>query len=85
MTAYRAWRALPLVFVVVSAVGAGYSFVGGLVAALAAGKPLEDAFGMAIAAASAAVMMPGTGLCQPQDVKRLLPQIRIEEIAHALA
>ena len=40
---------------------------------------------MAIAAASAAVMMPGTGLCQPQDVKRLLPQIRIEEIAHALA
>lgn len=85
VTADRAWRAQPMAIEVVSAVGAGDSFVGGLVAALAAGKPLEDAFGMAIAAASAAVMMPGTGLCQPQDVKRLLPQIRIEEIAHALA
>ena len=85
VTADRAWRAQPMVIEVVSAVGAGDSFVGGLVAALAAGKPLEDAFRIAIAAASAAVMMPGTGLCQPQDVKRLLPQIRIEEIAHALA
>ena len=41
VTAERAWRALPLQIEAVSTVGAGDSFVGGLVAALAGGKPLE--------------------------------------------
>ena len=81
VTAERAWRALPLAIEAVSTVGAGDSFLGGLVAALAAGKPLDEAFRVAVAAASAAVLMPGTGLCQPEDVKRLLPKVRIEEIA----
>jgi 6-phosphofructokinase 2 len=85
VTAERAWRALPLKIEAVSTVGAGDSFLGGLVAALAAGKPLEDAFRVAVAAASAAVRMPGTGLCQPEDVKRLLPEVQIKEIARALA
>jgi 6-phosphofructokinase 2 len=69
----------------VSAVGAGDSFLGGLVAALASGKPLEEAFRVAVAAASAAVLMPGTELCQPEVVKRLLPEVRIEEIARVPA
>lgn len=85
VTAERAWRALPLSIEAVSTVGAGDSFLGGLVAALAAGRPLEDAFRMAVAAASAAVRMPGTGLCQPEDVKQLLPDVPIREIARALA
>ena len=85
VTAERAWRALPLKIEAVSTVGAGDSFLGGLVAALAAGKPLEDAFRVAVAAASAAVRMPGTGLCQPEDVNRLLPDVQIKEIARALA
>ena len=59
VTAERAWRALPLKIEAVSTVGAGDSFLGGLVAALAAGKPLEDAFRVAVAAASAAVMHAG--------------------------
>ncbi len=80
VTAERAWRALPLAIEAVSTVGAGDSFLGGLVAALSGGKPLEEAFRVAIAAASAAVLMPGTGLFQPEDVKRLLPKISIEEI-----
>ena len=84
VTAERAWRALPLQIEAVSTVGAGDSFVGGLVAALAGGKPLDEAFRVAVAAASAAVMMPGTGLCQPEDVKRLLPEVKIKEIARAL-
>jgi hypothetical protein len=29
--------------------------------------------------------MPGTGLCQPGDVNRLLPDVQIKEIARALA
>jgi 6-phosphofructokinase 2 len=76
---------LPLAIEAVSTVGAGDSFLGGLVAAMAGGKPLEEAFRVAVAAASAAVLMPGTGLCQPEDVKRLLPKIRIEEIARVPA
>ncbi len=77
--------ALPLAIEAVSTVGAGDSFLGGLVAELSAGKPLDEAFRVAVAAASAAVMMPGTGLCQPEDVKRLLPKVRIEEIARVPA
>ena len=30
-----------------------------------------------------AVLTPGSGLCQPQDVKRLLPKVKIREIAEA--
>lgn len=84
VTAERAWRAPPLQIEAVSTVGAGDSFLGGLVAALAGGQPLEEAFRVAVAAASAAVHMPGTGLCQPEDVKRLLPKVKIKEIARAL-
>ncbi len=84
VTAERAWRALPLQIEAVSTVGAGDSFLGGLVAALAGGQPLEEAFRVAVAAASAAVHMPNTGLCQSQDVKRLLPEVKIKEIARAL-
>ncbi len=81
VTAERAWRALPLQIETVSTVGAGDSFLGGLVAALASDKPMEEAFRVAVAAASAAVMMPGTGLCQPEDVMRLVPDVKIKEIA----
>jgi len=80
VTADQAWQALPLAIDVVSTVGAGDSFLGGLVAALAGGKSLEEAFRVAVAAASAAVLTPGTGLCQPEDVKRLLPKVKIREI-----
>jgi len=85
VTGEHAWRALPLQIEAVSTVGAGDSFLGGLVAALAGGKPLEEAFRVAVAAASAAVTTPGTGLCQPEDVKRLLSEVKIKEIARAPA
>ena len=39
---------------------------------------------MAVAAASAAVMSPGTELCGEEDVQRLLPQVKISEIARVL-
>jgi len=84
VTARQAWRAQPMPIQAVSAVGAGDSFLGGMVAALAKGQAIERAFAMAVAAASAAVMTPGTGLCQPEDVKRLLPQVRIREVAPAI-
>ena len=85
VTAKRAWRALPLAIETVSTVGAGDSFLGGLVAALAGGKSLEQSFRVAVAAVSAAVLMQGTGLCQAEEVKRLLPNVRIHEIETAIS
>jgi 6-phosphofructokinase 2 len=85
VTGDRAWRAEPMAIEVVSTVGAGDSFLGGLVAALAAGKPLEQAFRMAVAAGSAAVLTPGTELCHEEDVMRLLRDVRINEVAEAAA
>jgi 6-phosphofructokinase 2 len=85
VTADRVLRSQPLAIEAVSTVGAGDSFVGGLVAALASGKSALEAFRVAVAAGSAAVLSPGTELCQEADVKRLLPQVKITELAHALA
>ncbi len=85
VTAKHAWRAEAMKIEVASAVGAGDSFLGGMVAALAANQPMEDAFRMGVAAGSAAVMSPGTELCHEEDVKRLLPQVEIRELARAAA
>jgi 6-phosphofructokinase 2 len=83
VTGKGAWRSEPMSIDVVSTVGAGDSFVGGLMSALAAGQSMPEAFRMAVAAGSAAVMSPGTELCREADVKRLLPQVRIRELAMA--
>jgi 6-phosphofructokinase 2 len=85
VTADGAWRSQPMHIEMVSSVGAGDSFLGGMVAAIAAGERLEDAFRMGVAAASAAVMSPGTELCHEEDVKRLLPEVKISEIAPAVS
>jgi len=55
----------------VSAVGAGDSFVGGMVGSLAAGHGILDAFRYGVAAGSAAVLNSGTELCHAGDVTRL--------------
>ncbi|HMP57513.1 MAG TPA: 1-phosphofructokinase family hexose kinase [Novosphingobium sp.] len=54
-----------------SAVGAGDSFVAGMVHALAAGWREADAFRLGVAAGTAAVLTPGTELCHRVDVVRL--------------
>jgi len=45
--------------------------VGGLVWALSEGKALDEAFRYAMAAGAAALLSPGTNLCDPADVERL--------------
>jgi len=85
VTSDQVFRADPMKIEPVSTVGAGDSFVGGMVAALASGKSLDQAFRIAVAAASAAVMSPGTELCREEDVQRLLPEVKISELAHANA
>jgi 6-phosphofructokinase 2 len=54
-----------------SATGAGDSFVGAMTLALAEGKGPRAAFLIGMAAGSATVMHPGTGLCRRADVERL--------------
>ncbi|WP_225205144.1 1-phosphofructokinase family hexose kinase [Novosphingobium huizhouense] len=60
-----------------SAVGAGDSFVAGMVFALAGGMAVEEAFRHGVAAGSAAVLRAGTDLARAEDVARLLPQVRL--------
>ncbi len=61
-----------------SAVGAGDSFVAGMVHALATGHGPEEAFRHGIAAGSAAVLRAGTDLARAADIARLLPQVRLD-------
>ena len=63
-----------------STVGAGDSFVAGLVLSLARGEGPEAALSFASASASAAVMTDATQLCRPEDVMRLLPECVISQV-----
>lgn len=76
-----AWRAAALPITLVSSVGAGDSFNGALVWALQSGKSLPEAFSWAMAAGSAALLTPGTGLCRVEDIHRLQPQVNVERLA----
>lgn len=80
VTKERALKAKAMDIEVVSAVGAGDSFLGGLIWALAQGKSENEAFRVAVAAGTAAVMSPGTELCREADVKRLLSKVEVAEI-----
>lgn len=61
-----------------SAVGAGDSFLAGMVHGLCSGQRIEQAFRLGIAAGAASVTTPGTALCQRSDVEALLPRCRVE-------
>lgn len=65
----------------VSTVGAGDSFLGAMVVRLAAGKGLEDAFRYGVAAGSAALLAPGTDLCQREQVERLLSNVTVQTLS----
>ena len=79
-SANEVWRAHSLKVDVQTTIGAGDSFVGGMVWSLAKGDPLLRAFQYGMAAGAAALLSPGTALCQAQDVHRLLPEL----IVHAI-
>lgn len=73
------WMRAPEV-AVQSSVGAGDSLVAGIVLGLSRGKPVRDAVRLGLAAATASVMTPGTGLCRLEDVERLAGAIRGSEL-----
>lgn len=80
VTRQEVLRAYPLPIKPVSAVGAGDSFLGAFVFALAKGDRIAEAFRLASAAGAAALVHEGTELCQPDDVYRLCAQARIEAV-----
>ena len=59
-----------------SAVGAGDSFVAAMTLGLAQGRDPEDAFALAVAAGTAAVLTMGTELCRREDVERIYKEIK---------
>ncbi|NGQ91788.1 1-phosphofructokinase family hexose kinase [Rhodobacter sp. HX-7-19] len=63
-----------------SKVGAGDSFVGGYVLALARGQTEAEALAQGTAAAAAAVMSAATELCRAEDVARLLPEAAVSPV-----
>jgi 6-phosphofructokinase 2 len=80
VTSDTAYRAAPLPLKVVSAVGAGDSFLGAMVWSLARGDAILDAFKYGVAAGSAAVLAPGTELCHREAVLALFAEVRIEPL-----
>jgi 6-phosphofructokinase 2 len=58
-------------------IGAGDSFVGGMVWALGRGDTLLKAFQYGMASGAAALLAPGTSLSQASDVHGLLPRVTV--------
>ncbi len=71
-----AWYAPPLPVVVHSAVGAGDSFVAGMVWALSTGLSAVDAFARGVACATATLVSVSSGLGDTAQVLELLKQVR---------
>lgn len=64
-----------------SAVGAGDCTIAGLALRLARGQSLGEACRLAVAMGGATVITPGTELCHRDDVKALLPQIKVSQMS----
>lgn len=75
-----AWWSWPPSTVVVSAVGAGDALLAGLLLKLEEGAGLEEGLRWGTACGAAACLAPGTQLCRREDVMRLLPEVRVEQI-----
>lgn len=74
------WRVTAANDKVVSAIGAGDSFVGAFVMSLAEGQDAPEALRRGAAAASAAVQSEGTQLCLPDDYARMLDLTELERL-----
>jgi 6-phosphofructokinase 2 len=80
VTRDRRTRVRPPAMQVLSAIGAGDSFIAGLCAALARGQSAAEAGVLGMAAAAATLLTPGTALCDPDVVERLRAEIEVAEI-----
>ncbi len=74
------WQADALQVDVKSTTGAGDSFLAAMVWALSQDMDLPEAFRYGIAGGSAALLHEGTSLCRVDDIRRLLPQVRVRPL-----
>jgi len=63
-----------------SAVGAGDSFLAGMVYGFALGRSPEQAFRVGLAGGAAAVLSSGSDLAKPEDLKRLVGEALGEQV-----
>ena len=80
VTAQEAWRAQALTVPVQTTIGAGDSFVAGMLWAWLRHEPAVETLRWAVAASAAALLAPGTALCQSADVHRLRPEVQIAPV-----
>ncbi|WBY00370.1 1-phosphofructokinase family hexose kinase [Ramlibacter tataouinensis] len=80
VTRDQSLRAPGLSVDVAGTVGAGDSFLAGLVSVLARGGDLPDALATAMAAGAAALLGGGTSLARPQDIDRLRAQVQVRPV-----
>lgn len=80
VTAQHAWQAAALPVTVASTIGAGDSFLAGVMLGLARGTSFDAALAQGIAASAGALLASGTALCAPEDLRRLLPQVHVEAL-----
>jgi len=81
VTADKAWQAKGIAVKAVSTVGAGDSFLAGLVTRQMAGDSEAQCLAFAVAAGTAALLAPGTELSHPDDIARFLPMVDVRETA----
>ncbi len=80
VSATEQWRARSINVEVKTTIGAGDSFVAGMVWSLARGDSLVKAFQYGMASGAAALLAPGTSLSQAADVHYLLPQLVVQAL-----
>jgi 6-phosphofructokinase 2 len=80
VSAQECWQARGIQVNVKTTIGAGDSFVAGMVWSLARGDKLLTAFQYGMASGAAALLTPGTSLSQAADVHHLLPQLVVEAV-----
>jgi 6-phosphofructokinase 2 len=78
--AQGAWRAASMPVHPVSTVGAGDSFVGGMIWALSCSMALEDAFRHAIACATGTILNGYGQMCQKEEMLKLYPHVKITRV-----
>jgi 6-phosphofructokinase 2 len=80
VSATEQWRARSVNVEVKTTIGAGDSFVAGMVWSLARGDSLVKAFQYGLASGAAALLAPGTSLSQAADVHYLLPPVVVQAL-----
>lgn len=77
ITAERAWYLPPLPVQPVNCAGAGDALMAGLAWGYAEQWPLEQTLRLAVAAATAVVITPGTAECHREDVEQCMEQVQL--------